>query len=554
MTQSRLLGGTARHEEVPVVGVDGGDRQVAAAVVVGGSTATWYVSFSGMRRARLVRQRSDRRRAVAARDLAVRVRRERCCSTPSSADFTQRTAGTARATATVATRHEERPRRRGSRPAGHSSHQESRCTLNGLHDRPEERLPSPRLARWRESRSRSSSASSTAGSPPSRKRAWSSSSAARIPSTSSGATTTPAPVSRMSVGRRAVRRHDREDRPAGGEVLEDLPGEDALAPAARVGHEQEQGLGVALEPKRLRARRYGISSSRSPSPSDSRPLAVGSSGSRRRSARRRRHPSRASACRNGRGSRFPKKLPACVIRKRGAGSYSSPAKSSKSQPLAIVRTAPRGSSPRTSSAIASETHEIASASPRDEAREPARSPPAARASPPCPRAGAGWRRADRGDPRASGRRSRAGPPRRRSGPSPGGEVVMTASIPSRRAIRIAAGIAVRFHVTLASGTSSRRAVTCACTSARSSPSAARELLRRLPRARADVAHAVHPRLGRDAQLGIAVHPLRVVGREHVGLDPERGQVLRELERALHAAAARGREVHRHEQHLHRREA
>ena len=85
-------------------------------------------------------------------------------------------------------------------------------------------------------------------------------------------------------------------------------------------------------------------------------------------------------------------------------------------------------------------------------------------------------------------------------------------------------------------------MTCAWTSARSSPSAAAELLRRLPRPRAEVARAVDPRLRRHAQLGVAVHPLRVVGREHVRLDPERGQVLRELERALHAAAARGREV------------
>jgi len=56
---------------------------------------------------------------------------------------------------------------------------------------------------------------------------------------------------------------------------------------------------------------------------------------------------------------------------------------------------------------------------------------------------------------------------------PGGEVVTTTSIPSRRTIRIAAGIAVRFQVTLASGTSNRRAVKLAWTSARSRPSAAR---------------------------------------------------------------------------------
>jgi hypothetical protein len=46
---------------------------------------------------------------------------------------------------------------------------------------------------------------------------------------------------------------------------------------------------------------------------------------------------------------------------------------------------------------------------------------------------------------------------------------MTASIPSRRAIRIAAGIAVRFHVTLASGTSRRLVAILACAAARSSP-------------------------------------------------------------------------------------
>ena len=56
---------------------------------------------------------------------------------------------------------------------------------------------------------------------------------------------------------------------------------------------------------------------------------------------------------------------------------------------------------------------------------------------------------------------------------PGGDVVITASIPSRRAMRIAAGIAVRFQVTLASGRRRRRAVTCAWTRARSRPSAAR---------------------------------------------------------------------------------
>ena len=52
---------------------------------------------------------------------------------------------------------------------------------------------------------------------------------------------------------------------------------------------------------------------------------------------------------------------------------------------------------------------------------------------------------------------------------PGGDVVRTTSIPSLRAIRIAAGIAVRFQLTFSSGTSSRREANLACTSARSRP-------------------------------------------------------------------------------------
>ena len=66
----------------------------------------------------------------------------------------------------------------------------------------------------------------------------------------------------------AVRRHGGEDRPLGGEVLEDLPGEHALAAAARLRDQQQQRLGVALQlERRGGAATYGISSSRSPSPS-----------------------------------------------------------------------------------------------------------------------------------------------------------------------------------------------------------------------------------------------------------------------------------------------
>ena len=46
-------------------------------------------------------------------------------------------------------------------------------------------------------------------------------------------------------------------------------------------------------------------------------------------------------------------------------------------------------------------------------------------------------------------------------------------------------------------------------------------------------------------------PFRVVGREHVDVDAELGQVAAELEHALHAAAAGRREVERHDQDAHR---
>jgi hypothetical protein len=59
------------------------------------------------------------------------------------------------------------------------------------------------------------------------------------------------------VGGGAVRRHDREDRPLRRQILEDLPGEDALAAAARLGDEQQERLGVALQLERAAARRIG---------------------------------------------------------------------------------------------------------------------------------------------------------------------------------------------------------------------------------------------------------------------------------------------------------
>ena len=105
---------------------------------------------------------------------------------------------------------------------------------------------------------------------------------------------------------------------------------------------------------------YSCSSSRSPRPSPS----AHSRSEERKSPTKRATTSRpdsASAVRNGRGSRLPKNEPVCVIRKRSPRRYSSPAKSSKSEPFAIVVTGPRGEKPRASSAIASLTATTASA-------------------------------------------------------------------------------------------------------------------------------------------------------------------------------------------------
>jgi len=48
---------------------------------------------------------------------------------------------------------------------------------------------------------------------------------------------------------------------------------------------------------------------------------------------------------------------------------------------------------------------------------------------------------------------------------------------------------------------------------------------------------MEPGLRGNAKLGVAMHPLRVVGCKHVCFDAERGQILRELERALDATAS-----------------
>ena len=254
-----------------------------------------------------------------------------------------------------------------------------------------------------------------------------------MPATSSGATTMPAPVSRI---RRAAA-------PSGGTTARigrsaarysnTFPESTPSPAAAGLRDQQQQRLGVALEleraaPRRVRrGARAGRRARASPRTRGRR------CGSRRGSGRSRpRGRTRASAFRNGRGSRLPKKLPACVIRKRSDGWCSSPSKSSKSQPFAIVRTSPRGSSARASSAIASETATIASARRATSFATPISPCSLSRAAAFSGRrcGCAAERVAEVGDPAGAGR---ALGPRRRSGaPRSGGEVVSTTSMPCSR--------------------------------------------------------------------------------------------------------------------------
>ena len=280
------------------------------------------------------------------------------------------------------------------------------------------------------------------------------------------------------------------------------------------------------------------------------PLAIG----RRKSPTNRATASRSAsrnACRNGRGSRLPKKLPVCVIRKRAPAVYSSPAKSSKSQPFPITHLAARleaahlgcdrlGHARDRVRLPGDEARDllvrglprprggrvVAPMLIRDERIPKIRDP--ARVGEPLDRRpyevhGAGRRgREDDVDPLLAhdphSSRDRGHVPRH---------------------ARVGQEQAPRGHLRL-----DERALEAV---------GGTQLLGGLACSRAQVARAMDPRLRRRPQLRVPMHPLRVVGRQHVRLDAERREVLGELERALHASTARRREVHRHEQDLHRRE-
>src|SRR6266511_642604 len=77
------------------------------------------------------------------------------------------------------------------------------------------------------------------------------------------------------LGRGSFGGHRGEDRPLRGQVLEDLPRQHALAPPARVRDQQEQGVRVALERKRLPARHVRVNLEPGAESERLGPLAVG---------------------------------------------------------------------------------------------------------------------------------------------------------------------------------------------------------------------------------------------------------------------------------------
>ena len=85
---------------------------------------------------------------------------------------------------------------------------------------------------------------------PARQRSRSAVSSRSIPSMSSGATTTPGAGLPEQLGGGPVGRDEREDRPLGRQVLEHLAGEDAPAAPARLGDQEQERLGVALQLER----------------------------------------------------------------------------------------------------------------------------------------------------------------------------------------------------------------------------------------------------------------------------------------------------------------
>ena len=272
-------------------------------------------------------------------------------------------------------------------------------------------------------------------------------------------------------------------------------------------------------------------------------------GNRPRSAPMTSSPACASASRNGRGSRRPKKLPAWVIAEtrpgRTAGRRS---RRNRSRCRSRAGSA-RGERRRLGGNCLRDAHDRVGVA-GDE--------PCERRLPPHLPSAMGVLRqrvpqigdpADAGCPlgRETGEVHGA---RRRGGEHDVGR--------SRRTSRIAAGAAVRFQSTLASGTSRPRSPSSACRARRSRPRARASSSAGPARARAHVARAMHGQRRMDGGRRVPVQPLRVVGREHVDVQAEVGEMLRrasedagrrarprEASRARRSGAAWERRHHRH---------
>ena len=267
----------------------------------------------------------------------------------------------------------------------------------------------------------------------------------------------------------AVRRHGSEDRPLGREVLEHLPGEHALAAAACVGDQEQERLGVALELERRLARRVRDQLELVAEPTLLRPLPVGGAEVAEEArldvepglGERGQERARVALAEEAARVRDPEAVARCVVE---PGEVVEVAAVRDRHDRSPRREAPRllgdrirdagdrvgrvGDEPRDAVVdLLLRAHGHALGAPvrvRDER--------VAQVGDPL-RAG---RLLDRGADEVDRVRRRGRQRRRRSF--------------SFRAIRIAAGIAVRFQLTFSSGTSSRREASRAWTSARSSPS------------------------------------------------------------------------------------
>ena len=350
------------------------------------------------------------------------------------------------------------------------------------------------------------------------------------------------------VGRGAVRRHDGEDRPLGREVLEDLAREHALAAAARVRDQEQERLGVALELERGLARRVRDQLELVSEPAFRRPFAVGRAEVAEEArlhveaglVQRGQERPRVALAEEAAGVGDPEALPGRVVE---PGEVVEVAAVRDRHDLPLRREAARLVGDRVGDArdrIGRVRHEPRDASVdlllrahghalrapvrvRDERVTQIRDPFRAR------------RLLHRGADEMDRVRRRGGDddvdPLLARDPDRGGD---RGQVPAHVLVRDeqAPRGELRLH---------ERAL---------EPLLAVQLLGGLAPLRADVAGAVHPRLRRLAEVGVLVDPLRVVRRQHVRLDPERGQVLRELERSLDAAAAGRRPVERDEQQFH----